>query len=204
MRRLVMAVVVTGIAAAVFAAWGLAAPAGSTTARTVDRERDKVAGASGGCGSAGGGSSASSAMHRRSDINVRGQNAGLDVEIALVLALRVRSRQPCHLRARTDAGPRAVAHDRSRRPRHLDVHVHDRPRHAHRLLPRVLQGQRAAPREERRPRSAAERHQRATSRDDQRLDIRPVGAPLFRIRSSSSPTPSRTRCSPSTRAGRTR
>jgi polar amino acid transport system substrate-binding protein len=31
MRRLVMAVVVTGIAAAAFAAWGLAAPAGSTT-----------------------------------------------------------------------------------------------------------------------------------------------------------------------------
>ena len=84
MKRLVMAVVVTGIAAAAFAAWGLAAPAGSTTAKgpaTADKTRLPALPAE---------------VRQRKRwivgvkcdappfgyINVRGQNAGFDVEIA--------------------------------------------------------------------------------------------------------------------------
>ena len=84
MKRLVMAVVVTGIAAAAFAAWGLAAPAGSTTAAgpaTADKTRLPAL-------------PAEVRQRRRwivgvkcdappfGYINVRGQNAGFDVEIA--------------------------------------------------------------------------------------------------------------------------
>ena len=83
MRRLVMAVVVTGIAAAAFAAWGLAAPAGSTAAGRIDREPTRLPALP-----------AEVRQRRRwivgvkcdappfGYINVRGQNAGFDVEIA--------------------------------------------------------------------------------------------------------------------------
>ena len=84
MRRLVMAVVVTGIAAAAFAAWGLAAPAGSTTAAgpstanatrlpalpaEVRQRRRWIVGVK--CDAPPFGY-----------IDVRGRNAGFDVEIA--------------------------------------------------------------------------------------------------------------------------
>jgi polar amino acid transport system substrate-binding protein len=84
MRRLVMAVVVTGIAAAAFAAWGLAAPAGSTTAAgpstanatrlpalpaEVRQRRRWIVGVK--CDAPPFGY-----------INVRGENAGFDVEVA--------------------------------------------------------------------------------------------------------------------------
>ena len=86
MRRLVTAVVVAGIAAAAFTAWGLAAPAGSTTAKApaatgatkpklpalpaeVRQRRRWIVGVK--CDAPPFGY-----------INVRGQNAGFDVEIA--------------------------------------------------------------------------------------------------------------------------
>ena len=70
-------------------------------------------------------------------IDVKGKNAGFDVEVARWFARYAFGRaQPRHVRLRADGGPRAAAHDRPRRPRHLDVHVHRRPRHAHRLLAR--------------------------------------------------------------------
>jgi polar amino acid transport system substrate-binding protein len=86
MKRLVTAVVVAGIAAAAFAAWGLAAPAGSTTAKApaatgatkpklpalpaeVRQRKRWIVGVK--CDAPPFGY-----------INVRGQNAGFDVEIA--------------------------------------------------------------------------------------------------------------------------
>ena len=86
MRRLVTAVVVAGIAAAAFTAWGLAAPAGSTTA--------KAPGATGATKPKLPALPAEVRQRRRwivgvkcdappfGYINVRGQNAGFDVEIA--------------------------------------------------------------------------------------------------------------------------
>ena len=68
-------------------------------------------------------------------LDVRGKNAGVDVEIAQQFArYAFGTRAAAHVRLRSDGGPRAAADERSRRPRRLDVHVHGRPRHADRLL----------------------------------------------------------------------
>ena len=89
-------------------------------------------------------------------LDVRGKNAGIDVEIAKWLARYAFGREQ---RLSFVCAPTAVREPllttEPRRPRHLDVHVHSRPGHADRLLPRVLQGDRPAAREELRRRSRA-------------------------------------------------
>ncbi len=104
-------------------------------------------------------------------LDVRGKNAGVDVEIAKQFArYAFGTRAAAHVRLRTDGGPRAAPDERPRRPRHLDVHVHVRPRHADRLLAALLQGVGAAARQERladpalSPTSAARRWRRRAAR----------------------------------------
>ena len=182
MKRLVMAVVVTGIAAAAFAAWGLAAPAGSTTAKgpaTADKTRLPALPAE---------------VRQRKRwivgvkcdappfgyINVQGKNAGFDVEIAKWFSRYAFGRDN---RVTFECAP-TPAREPLLTTGRVDLVIStftllDRPRHADRLLARVLQGERAAAREERRARPAAERHRRPPRRNNERLDLRPLGAALF-------------------------
>ena len=96
----------------------------------------------------------------------------------VVRPLRVRPRAARLVRVRADRGARAAADDRPRRPRHLDVHLHGRPRHAHRLLAGLLQGDGPAARQERRPvqRSTTSRQRGG---DDERLGLRPLDEALL-------------------------
>ena len=122
-----------------------------------------------------------------------------------VRPLRVRPRPAADVRLRSDGGPRAAADERPRRPRHLDVHLHGRPRHADRLLAAVLQRDRTVARQERLADPDARGHPRQEGRDDERLDLRPLDeAVLHRAPRSSSSTASRTPCSRSTRVVSTR
>ena len=98
---------------------------------------------------------------------------------ALVRALRVRTCAARHVRLRTDRPARAADHERPRRPRDLDLHVHGRPRHAHRLLARVLEGDGPPAREERRLGAEALRHRGQAGRDDERLRLRPLDEELL-------------------------
>ena len=91
-------------------------------------------------------------------IDVQGKNAGFDVEVGRWFARYAFGRaEPRDVRVRADRRARAAAHDRPRGSRDLDVHLHRRPRHAHRLLGGVLQGNRPAARQERRPGAEARR-----------------------------------------------
>ena len=84
----------------------------------------------------------------------------------LVLALRVRQAEPREFHLRHDARPRARAHERPRGHGHRDVHVHDRPRDAYRLLAGVLQGHGA-------PARARTAHRTRTSRSSRARRSRP-------------------------------
>ena len=151
MKRLaVVVLVVTALAGVALATWGGAASAreagpaspGRRSSRRCPRT-SRSAGAS------------TSAIKCDSPpfgyIDVRGQNAGFDVEIARWFsrfAFGKSNRVTLHVR--DHAGPRARAHDGPRRHGDRDVHVHGRPRHADRLLACVLQGDGAHPRAEQR------------------------------------------------------
>ena len=113
-------------------------------------------------------------------LDVRGKNAGVDVEIAKWFARYAFGREQ---RLTFVCAPTAVREPlpdrRPCRPRHLDVHLHRRPGHADRLLPRVLQGDRAVAREERFADPVAERHPGPEDRDDAGLDLRPLDEALL-------------------------
>ena len=109
-----------------------------------------------------------------------GEELGLrhrDREVARPVRLRPRAASVVRLRA--DRGARAAADHEPRRPRHLDVHVHSRPGHADRLLPRVLQGDRPAAGEELVADPEPERHPRQEGGHDDRLDLRPLDEALL-------------------------
>ena len=113
-------------------------------------------------------------------IDVQGKNAGFDVEVGRWFARYAFGRaEPRDLRVRAHRGARAAAHDRPRGSRDLDVHLHRRPRHAHRLLGGVLQGDRPAAREERRPGAEARGHRGQEGGDDERLGLRPLDEELL-------------------------
>ena len=123
----------------------------------------------------------------------------------LVREVRLRQGEPGHHVVRHDTVTRAGAHDRPRRPGDRDLHVQHRPRDAHRLLARVLQGNRSAAREERRLGAGPERPRGQDDRDDERLGLRPLGQELLQgHESSSSRTGSRTPCSRSATGVQTR
>ena len=83
-------------------------------------------------------------------INVKGQNAGFDVEIARWFARYAFGKASrVNFACAPTPAREPLLTDRPRRPRHLDVHVHACPRPADRLLEGVLQGRRALAREER-------------------------------------------------------
>ena len=108
-------------------------------------------------------------------LDVRGKNAGVDVEIARQLArYAFGTRAKAHVRLRADGRPRAAADQRPRRHGHLDVHVHVRPRHPDRLLEAVLQSVGAAARQERLADQHSRRHPRQEGGDDERLGLRPL------------------------------
>ena len=125
MKRLIGVLVVAACAAATLTALGGAAPAVGTKA----------------CADRQGGDDAAEAARRHQVaeslivgvkcdappfgyINVQGQNAGFDVEIARWFARYAFGRAQRVVRVRADSHTRAVADEWPRRSRHLDVHVH--------------------------------------------------------------------------------
>ncbi len=113
-------------------------------------------------------------------IDVRGRNAGFRRrDRTLVLALRVRQVDARQLHVLDDTGARAGAHDRPRGHGHRDLHLHSRPRHADRLLACVLQGHGPLPRPEQRTEQLPADDRGQDDRDDERLDLRPLGQELL-------------------------
>ncbi len=153
MRRLVVLIAVTAFAGAALAAWG-----GVASAREAGTSATEAAAQKRSCRRCRRTSSPASRWNIavKCDtppfgyIGARSQNAGFDVEIARWFAkVRVRQGEPRHLVVRHDARPRARADDRPRRPGHRHLHLQHRPGDAHRLLARVLQGDRPPARQER-------------------------------------------------------
>ncbi len=139
-------------------------------------------------------------------IDVRGRNAGFDVEIARWFS-RFAFGKPnrVNMSVRHDSCSRARAHERPRRHGHRDLHLHRRPRDADRLLAGVLQGDGSPARGEQRPQLV-----RSRSWPGRRSRLRPDRSTTAgsrtasRTRRSWPRTASRTRCSSSGTAGRTR
>ena len=113
----------------------------------------------------------------------------------LVLAVRVRQGEPCHVHLRDDSGPRARAHDRPRRHGDRDVHLQRRPRHADRLLAGLLQGDtgRLLVPNDSSIRSISRPRRARPSRRRPAPSTTAGSRTASRTRSSSSPTASRTR-----------
>ncbi len=181
MKRIVLAVTVVAIAAAALAAWSGAVPSATSgagassateaeaatatcrhqAARTVDRRRQVRR--------------AAVRVHQRERPECRLRRR----DRPLVRSLCLRKRESRQLRLRTDTGPRASVDHGSRRSRHLDVHVYDRPRYTDRLLAGVLQGGWAPAREERRAGPVTRQPGRQDGGYDQRLRLRPLAQELL-------------------------
>ena len=166
MKKILLATIGVGVIAVITAAFGFAQPTASTGATSVTRAEvaaplPKLP--------------ADIASRKRWNvgvkcdappfgyINVQGKNAGFDVEIAKWFARYAFGReQRVYVLLCADAVAGAAPDDRARRPRDLDVHLHVRPRHADRLLARLLQGDGTLAREERRGRCSRSPTSRAS------------------------------------------
>ena len=176
MKRLAVVVLVTVVAGVALATWG-----GAASAREANEAAEKLP-------------ALPSNIKERGRFNigikcdsppfgyidVRGRNAGFDVEIARWFSRFAFGKStPRELHVRDDARPRAGAHDRPCGHGHRDLHLHAGPGHADRLLARLLQGHGPVPRPEQRTEQLPADDRRKDDRDDQRLHLRPLGEELL-------------------------